>query len=205
MVEVLDTYGFAIEFDTYFAFSHSCQIIGPFGHQTNDISIHDLHFEFRQIRIKGDAGEVCFLRFGFNNSLVFLQHIVSEHLLVVLVGFGISCLNYEFGAKDISKLSAEAVSATSCFLFGIVVIGRSQQLSKDHLWHVALVLLVHLYRNASSVVPNRYLVLLCINLNLNQVHGVVSLEIVCSVNKNLIYGQNKVINIFEFDYLPKIL
>lgn len=47
-------------------------------------------------------------------------------------------------------------------------------------------LLVHLYGNASSVVPNRYLVLLCINLNLNQAHGVVSLEIVCSVNKNLI-------------------
>jgi hypothetical protein len=63
---------------------------------------------------------------------------------------------------------------------------ESEILTKNHLRHIAPVLLVNLHRDTFSVVPYTDGVLLSVNLHLNQVHGRVFLEVVSSIDKDLV-------------------
>ena len=60
------------------------------------------------------------------------------------------------------------------------------ELTKDEFRHIAALFLVYLDWYTVSVIPNRNSVVLGINVNFDQVHGVVSLEVVSGIDQNLV-------------------
>ena len=61
-------------------------------------------------------------------------------------------------------------------------------MSKDQLRNIALVLLMLLYRDATTIVLNGDKTLLLVDRDLNGVCLLVSLDVVSSINENLIYN-----------------
>ena len=60
------------------------------------------------------------------------------------------------------------------------------RLTEDQLWHIHFVLSMNLDRDTLAIVEHRNLVLLGVNIDLNQVHGAVTLEVIGGVDQNLI-------------------
>lgn len=113
-----------------------------------------MHLELFEIWVKSDASIVLLLRVWSNLRLLFRTHIVFEHLTVTLVGFRVSCFNHEFCTEDICKLCTKTISSSCHFFLLVIIIRGSQQLSKDHFWDIAILILVHLDRNSLSIVPD---------------------------------------------------
>ena len=107
-------------------------------------------------------------------------------MLVSLLVFRRTCLNYELCRKDVGQLSPETISTTCDFLLVIIVVAGSKKLAENHFWLVIILFPVDLYRNAFAVIPDTDRVISLINVNLYHVHVLVPLEIVSSVNQNLI-------------------
>ena len=62
-----------------------------------------------------------------------------------------------------------------------------KKLTENHLRKIAVLFLVDRDWYALAVVPHRNLVLSRINRHLNQVHSLVSLEIICGIHQDFIY------------------
>ena len=59
-------------------------------------------------------------------------------------------------------------------------------------------LLVNLNWNTFTIVPNRYFSFYLIDVNFYQIHSVISLKVICRINKNLIYLFNEIrINTYQ--------
>lgn len=50
--------------------------------------------------------------------------------------------------------SSQLLAQTAHLLLIIIVVGTGQQMSKDELWHIHILILVHFNRNTITIVPN---------------------------------------------------
>ena len=186
IAEILDFDPFAIYENFHLGVWHSRHIVGSLGEKRDCVVVQSLHFELLQVWVEGDfreilAGDIC-----GDGWLFCILHVVCEHLLVVLVGLGIACLKDEFFAENIGQLCSVPVPSSSGLLLIIVIIGRSEQLTEDHLWHVAFLILMNLDWDTFSIVPDRNFVFWRIDFDPDAIHGGVSLEVVRSVDEYLI-------------------
>lgn len=114
------------------------------------------------------------------------SHVVSPSLLETFLVFPRGSLNGEAGGEYVAELRSVSVPAASDLLLIVVVVRRGQQMTKDHRWNVHLLLLVHGHRNALAVVPHGHHIALRIDVDLNGVHALVSLLVICRIHKNLV-------------------
>lgn len=98
----------------------------------------------------------------------------------------VSCLNDELGAEDVGEFGSEAVAASRDLLLAIIVVRRREQLTEDHLRHVALVFSVHLNRYTLAVVPDPNHILLRLDVDFELRHRWISLKVVGGIDQNLV-------------------
>lgn len=110
--------------------------------------------EAGQIGIRDDFRELLQRTELLDRGFLDDGHIVSEHLLVVLLGYSVTGPDHEFRAVDIREFCAVAVFATDGLLFRLVVVGRGQKLAEDELGNHHLVLGMGDDRNTGAVIEN---------------------------------------------------
>mmetsp|Transcript_4676 Transcript_4676/g.10344 ORF Transcript_4676/g.10344 Transcript_4676/m.10344 type:complete len:309 (-) Transcript_4676:95-1021(-) len=157
----------------------------PFGHQIYHVGGEAHHAEFSEIRPESDA---CVVRSPVLLDLrgVLGLHVVFEHLTELAPRLRVSRLHDEAGGKNVGELCSVTVPSTRHLLLTVVVIVRGEEVAKNQLWDVDPVLLVHLNRNATTIVPHTDETGCPVDIHLHRVHGVVPLEIVSSIHKDLV-------------------
>ena len=53
-----------------------------------------------------------------------------------------------------TSINTRKIEVASHLLLIIIIVGAGQKVAKDELWHIHILLLVHLHRNTISVVPD---------------------------------------------------
>ena len=113
-------------------------------------------------------------------------HVPCPDHLELFPVFCVSTLDDKFGRKNISQFSTIPISPTNNLLLVVVVVATGEQMTKDQLRNIYFFFLVHGNGNALSIVVDGYEPLLLVDLNLEEVHFVVSLVVVCCVDEDLV-------------------
>eukprot|EP00953_Heterococcus_sp_UTEX-ZZ885_P017520 9804-Heterococcus_DN1.PRE.3 len=108
------------------------------------------------------------------------------HLLILLARGRICSLHDELCREDVGQLSAVAVAPACGLLLLVVEVRASEQVPKDQLRHIALLLLVLRDRDALAIVPHADGASLCVDGHLELGHVGVALLVVSSVHDDLV-------------------
>lgn len=151
LFETLDRNARAVQVhaDALNATSH---VIDTLLNQRFKVIVHLCHVEFRQIRLKRDTGVLLAGAVGSDFRFAFDRHVVAKDLTVLQLALLVGSFDNKFRAEDIAEFGTVTVTTARHFLFVIVIIGRSQEVTKDELGHVDLLLLVDCNRDTLAVV-----------------------------------------------------
>mmetsp|Transcript_2655 Transcript_2655/g.6361 ORF Transcript_2655/g.6361 Transcript_2655/m.6361 type:complete len:367 (+) Transcript_2655:2971-4071(+) len=182
--EAVDVKLLAVQVDRALLGGGACNVVDSLHHQGDDVVVHRLHPELRQIGLEGDFRVGALLGIDdFGSSL--LGHVVLESLGKVLGA--VSRLDRELCGEDIGKLRPVAVAATHNLAVGVVVVVTGEQMTKNHLGNVDFVLLVDDHRETSAIVPHGDGVVLLVDVDFDGVHALrVADQVVGSIHDNLI-------------------
>mmetsp|Transcript_3117 Transcript_3117/g.7421 ORF Transcript_3117/g.7421 Transcript_3117/m.7421 type:complete len:356 (-) Transcript_3117:9-1076(-) len=155
------------------------------GHQVHHVLREPLHAELGEVRPEGDASVIRPGRLG-DLRLAPGLHVALKHLHEFVPALAVGSLEDELAGEDVGELRSVAVSAAGDLLLLIVVVVRGQEVAKNQLGHVDIVLFVDLHRDTRSVVPHPHASSLLININLDSVHALVPLVVVRRVHQDLV-------------------
>lgn len=113
-------------------------------------------------------------------------HIVLPCHLKLLSIFRISTFYNKLIRKDIRQLRTIPISSTDNSPFVIIVVATGEKMPENELRNVNLVLLVHDNGNTLSVVHDCNASLLLVNGDLDLIHFLVPLVVVCSVHQHFV-------------------
>lgn len=154
-------------------------------HEGEDVIIEGLHTEAFEFRVEGDnrvilPGEATDFRLAVGG------HILPPYHAKLLPLLAISTLDLKFMGEDVGQFGAIAIPSSSDLLLLIVVVTACEEVSEDEFGHVDLLLLVDLNGDALAIVMDTHPSLLGVYLHLQQVHALVPLVVVSSVDQDLI-------------------
>mmetsp|Transcript_67061 Transcript_67061/g.190245 ORF Transcript_67061/g.190245 Transcript_67061/m.190245 type:complete len:214 (-) Transcript_67061:315-956(-) len=174
----------AVEVHLATAMRGRCHIVGPPAHEGDDIVLQGRHPEAREVGEERHLSEV--LRGGLDLRLVGYRHVLLPHLLVVLPTAGVGRLHFKPLGEDVRELGSVTVAPASDLPLAVVVVVAGQQLAKDKLGHVALVLLVDRDRQPLAVVPDSDEAACAVDLDADRVLRSGPHQVVRSVDQDLV-------------------
>mmetsp|Transcript_74386 Transcript_74386/g.188078 ORF Transcript_74386/g.188078 Transcript_74386/m.188078 type:complete len:312 (+) Transcript_74386:2044-2979(+) len=188
----------AVQLDLASLACRAGNVVRPLHHEANNIIIQLCHAEFGKVRPKRDP---CEVRAGEIGDLgrVFDGHVLFICLAEPLFHGAIGRLDDEFCREDVCEFGAVTITASGHLFLIVIVVVTGQEVTKDQLWHIALVLLVDDHGNAFPIVHDGNATSVLVDGDVNQVHTCgVSHRVVGSVDQDLVKDLVEGGNVVDF-------
>mmetsp|Transcript_1106 Transcript_1106/g.1789 ORF Transcript_1106/g.1789 Transcript_1106/m.1789 type:complete len:293 (+) Transcript_1106:4761-5639(+) len=185
VLEGLDVKLLAVEVHRAASVGGGGHIIGPPAEQSTDVLLELVHPEAFEVWVESHLREVLRLVVA-DDRLVAHPHVLLPDLLVLFPCAGVGSFKDKLGREDVGELGAVTIPATHNLFLAVVVVVAGEQMTKDKLWDVALVLAVHLNGNALPIVSHADVALLAVHLDVNPVLGWTPDEVVRGIDQDLV-------------------
>mmetsp|Transcript_63107 Transcript_63107/g.116381 ORF Transcript_63107/g.116381 Transcript_63107/m.116381 type:complete len:222 (+) Transcript_63107:2963-3628(+) len=162
----------AIKLDSAALTAGAGHVIHALAHKVDNVCLQLLHAKLLEVWPELDA-RVRLTRASLDLRLAFPAHVRGPLLPIKLTTAG--CLNNKLLREYVRQLGPKSVAATSDLLLSVIVVVTGQQVAKDHLGYIDLVLLVDLDGQPFAIVPHLDALLLHVNINFDAIHVLVAL------------------------------